>query len=259
MSSKIGTLQLSQLLVASHYNFHRTTNLNINDATAAALNIVELAPVYTEAVTTLGKLVNRAQGSVITEEIAALDLERDGLLSEIFNIIDYAAISQVPTRALPGKTLKRLIAPYRGIQGNELTKETGQIVGLLRDLGATTELITAQEDLNIQAMVQALRKANNKLNDMMSSRATEAETRNVTLSVSTKEQRRVVDDIYNQMLERINATAILQSTEALEAFIIVQNGLVKQYKSVAKHQKAGGTGNEKVTPKPEETPQTPEE
>ncbi|MDL2299882.1 DUF6261 family protein, partial [Bacteroides sp. OttesenSCG-928-E20] len=104
-----------------------------------------------------------------------------------------------------------------------------------------------------------LRKANNKLNEMMSDRATEAETRNVTLSISTKEQRRVVDGIYNQILERINATAVLQATPELEEFIVVQNGLVKQYKSVAKKQRAGGTGNEKGTGGKPEEPETPEE
>ena len=260
MKKKIEDLKLSHLLVASHYEFHRSTNTLIVETTPVVLKIDDLAPQYAAEVATLFTLVNRAQGSVMSEKIKEMDLKRDGLIGELFTIIDFAAGSQIPTRQEPGLMLKRVIAPYRGIASNEYTKETGQIRGLLRDLGATEELIDAQDALGVAQLVQTLKQTNNKLAEYMGERSTEMGTRAATSNTNTDEQRRIVDNLYRAIVEKVNAVAIVLPDPAIDTFIDAQNGIVLQYKHVLANQKAGGTGTEKGTSpaKPEE-PEEPEE
>lgn len=259
MSNKIASLNLSHLLVATHYEFHRKTNALILEATAEALKLTELAPQYTAAVNQLFLFVNRAQGNVLSQKIEELDRQRDALLSEIFTIIDYAAKSPIATRKEPGAQLKRISAPYRGIMQNEYEKETAQIRGFIRDLGATPELIEAQETLSLQMLMTELKKANNKLSEYIVERSTEISTTNATLNGDTKQQRKVVDALYHAIVDRVNAVANLESTPAVETYILAQNGLVAQYKSILTHMRAGGTGTEKGTGgKEEETPEVPE-
>ncbi|MDL2248024.1 DUF6261 family protein [Bacteroides sp. OttesenSCG-928-J23] len=260
MKKKIDSFSISNLLVASHYEFHRSTYALILETTAAVLKIEDLFPQYDTEIGVLFQLVNRAQGSVFSEKIKEMDLKRDGLIGELFTIVDFAAGSQIPTRKEPGLMIKRVIAPYRGIASNEYTKETGQIRGMLRDLGAADELVDAQDALGLGAVVQELRKTNNKLAEYMGERSTEMGTRAATNNTNTDEQRRIVDDLYRQIIEKVNAVAIVLPDPAIDTFIDAQNGIVLQYKHVLANQKAGGTGTEKGTGKDkEEEPEVPVE
>ena len=258
MSKTIDSFGISNLLVGAHYEFHRSTNAAIVETTPEALMLTELAPRYATELATLFQFVNRAQGSVLSKKIEETDRERDVLLSEIFAIINNAAKSPIAARSQPGLLLQRIIAPYRGIQGNEKNKETAQIRGLLRDLGATEENIDAQDALAIAPLIQEVKKLNNRMADYLEERGVESGTRAATLKGDTDQQRKVVDGIYRAIVNRINAVAELQTTPAVDAFIDAQNGRVIEYKNVLTHMRAGGTGNEKGTgDKP--TPETPEE
>lgn len=248
MAKKINSFGISNLLVASHYEFHRTTDSSITAATPAALLVDDLAPQYKAEVKTLFALVNRATGSALSKQIAELDKERDGLLSELFSIVDAAAASRLETRNKPGAELKRIIAPYRGIAANEYTKETGQIRGLIRDL-SPDPVFDLCETLAITPLVDNLTLANNKLAELMDDRSNEAGTRAAVNHVNTDEQRKLVDTIYRQIVEKVNAVAILQPTPAVETFIDKQNGTIIQYKNVLAHQRAGGTGTEAREPR----------
>ncbi|MDL2247252.1 DUF6261 family protein [Bacteroides sp. OttesenSCG-928-J23] len=259
MSKEIGKLNLSHLLVATHYEFHRSTSAAILATTATVLKLDTLYPQYQTELDTLFKLVNRAQGNVLSLKIEEADRARDVLLLEIFGIIDNAAKSPLAARNDAGQLLKRIAAPYRGIAQNEYAKETGQIRGFLRDLGVKEENIDAQETLGIEVLVQELRKANNKLSDYMIDRSTETGTAAATMKLSTDEQRKVVDAIYHDIVDRVNAVANLQPTEEVLNYISRQNGLIERTKSILTHMRAGGTGTEKGTGgKEEETPETPE-
>jgi len=244
MSKSIETLQLSRLLVASHYEYHRSSLVLMTAATPEALMIVDLLPRYKAELETLFQLVNRAQGSVVSQQISDTDKERDGLLGELFTVIDFAAGSQLTTRRDAGVQLKRVIAPYRGIAQNEYTKETGQIRGLLRDLGAD-DLAPAIDTLTLGAIIQQLRQANNRMASYMETRSTEMGTRAATLNVNTDQQRHIVDEVYREIVQKVNAVALLQPTAAVEGYIDQQNGLVMQYKHVIANLKPGGTGSEK--------------
>lgn len=246
---------LSRLLVAAHYEFHRSTSMLIAEATPAALMLTELATKHQIELNILFKLVNRAQGSAITQKIIDADNERDGLLGELFVIVDRAAQSKVATRREPALLLKRAIAPYRGIAANEYAKETAQIRGMLRDI-ATDEMVSAQDAVGIAILVQELKKANNKLAEYLKERNEETATRADDLSVNTEQQRKVIDAVYHDIVDRVNAVANLQPTDEVLKYIGLQNALIDQYKNIITHMRAGGTGTEKGTsPKPEETPE----
>lgn len=244
MSKRIETLSLTKLLVATHYEYHRMVNVLIMSTTPAALKLEQLAPSYQAELDILFDVINRSRGSVLTQQIADLDRDRNIALGELFTIIDFAERSIVPDRKEAGLKLKRIIAPYRGIAGNEMNKKTAQIRGLLRDMG-TDDIVDALDVLVMGVLVQSLRKTNNQVATLIEERAKQLSARAVSVPVTTIEQRRVVDEIYASIVERVNAAQVIESTPVIEKFIDDMNGYVMEYKKVISQMRPGGTGLEK--------------
>lgn len=253
MAKKIASFSLTHLLVPTHYEFHYSVMKLITEATAEALSIVDLSPAYTAEVARLFEVINRERGSEVTTQIIDTDALRDAYLSELFSAVDSAKRSPVAARATPGQALNRVLSPYRGIGPNEYNKETAQIRGLLRDLG-TDDMVDYADALGLGAVIQGLRQANNKFATLMDQRNEQAGTRAASEDIDTNKQQKIVNAIYNQITEKVNAVALLQPTDAVNTFIDKLNGYVIEYKKVTTNMRAGGTASEKGTSqeKPEE-------
>jgi len=246
MAKKISTFSMTHLLVPTHYEFHYSVAQLIRTATPAALMIEDLVPKYTEEVTRLFEVINRQRGSEVTPQLIDTDVLRDAHLSELFNTIDAARRSAIAARQTAGLALYRVASPYRGIGANEYNKETAQIRGLLRDLGAD-DMAAHIDTLTLGSVVQGLRQANNKFATLMEQRNVQEGTRAASVDISTTSQQRVVNNLYSQIIEKINAVALLQPTEAVNTFIDNLNGYVIEYKKVTANMRAGGTASEKGT------------
>ena len=240
---KIKTINLSALLVASHYEYHRAVYGLITTATPAALHIEQLAPKYLTGLETELDIINRNRNLTNTGLLSDIDVERDAYLSRLFGQIDVCARSPIAAEKAAGAELRRIVAPYRGISANEYTKQTGQIRGLLRDL-ATDEAVGLVDTINAGAIIQQLRQSNNRFSAAMEQRITTEATRTNT-DINTNQQRVVVDDLYREIITIAGAFAVATPTTATDAFVDGLNALIDQYKRVIAGQRPGGSGNEK--------------
>lgn len=247
MAKQIQTFSVSNLLVGSHYDFHYDVYSYIVASTPEALHVETQTPVYQDKLATQLELINRNRRVAKTQELAELDHERDRWLGQITAAIDTAALSPDATVAATGKQLQNILSPYRGISGNEYTKETSQIRGLIRDLGtdAAVDLIDA---LSLGQTVQKLRQANNAFNAKYDERVTSEATRSRS-EVTTDENRKAIDATYNSIVQIVNAFAIAATTAVIDAFIDKVNARIDLAKGVVSRQRAGGSGNEKRTVK----------
>lgn len=246
MSKKINSFGITRLLVATHYQFHDSVNELLTADAVTAAKLGELAPRYKAELKTLQTIINRKRGTELTLEIEALDRDRDGMLGELFTIIDHAATSKLPARKVAGEKLKLGLSQYRGIAGNELNKETAQITGLIRDL-QKDEFFDAIQALYLAALIDSLERTNNKVRELIDRRATLYGTRAAAADVDTATQRRVVDDLYHAIVEKVNAVALLEPGAKVNALVDDINGRVIEFRKVISQMRAGGTGLEKGT------------
>lgn len=231
MANSILTFSITNLTVPSHYEFHRTTLANIDKTGAEALSIADLVGEYRTQIDVLFNVINRHYGSALSEEIREADQTRDGLLGEIFTIIDAATTSRLPGRSAHGDLLKVYVAPNRHIARYERTRESGSIHALLRDVSSpqAQEAIAA---LALTAHFDALAEANNRLGELTDERSTQTEIQAVALPTKTRPQRRLVDSIYRNIANKVNAAALVQPTDEITQFITNQNGTVMEFKRI---------------------------
>lgn len=250
---QIKSFSVTHLLVGQHYEFHLSTATLITEAGAAVLHVNELFPQYLSAIQTQLAIINRNQHMINTELLETIDAKRDALLSVLFGQVRVALFSPIAADAAAGHALRILLSPYRGIGKNEYTKETAQIRGLLRDLG-TDEAAAQINALKLGPIVTALRQTNNEFADAMEERVKTQAAHHVSVptDIDTRQQQRVINDIYNRIVQQVNAYAITSTTPAIDTYIEEQNALIEQYKHVISSQRPGGSGNESISPKEED-------
>lgn len=249
-------MSVTALLVPAHVEFHRITSDYITVATAEALHVEELAAAYKAAIEVEQTLVNRENSIPYTKDLEELDKLRDDCLTELFTSVKITLKSPLENRSRAADTLHSITRRYDGIQNMAREKETNMIRGLLENLKAE-DAIDALTALGLTTIVTQLRQANNSYIATQKMRE-EAEAEQADIrSLSTYEQRAIVDNLYRQIVERVNAFAIAVPSAELDKFIDLMNAHVGEAKRAIAHMRAGGSGNEKRKKKSDE--ETPED
>lgn len=244
MNTQIEQFHISRLTQGAHYSFHFDVYQYIMTATPAILHVETQTPLYKELIDKQRAIINLATNTPMTDELKAADYERDRWLGQFFVGIDAAAISLDPTIAAAGQLVKKAIAPYRGIAGNEYTKQTAQIDGMTRDLGPD-KYTDALDTLNLAATLQKVRQANTKFKLAYTQRITE-ESEEPRPEANNRENRKEMDTAYAEIVKIVNAFAIAAPAEAITTFVNMVNARIAETKLIISRQRAGGTGNEKL-------------
>lgn len=245
---KVKSISTTRLHAASHVEFNQAAYTLINDAQPLAIPaLTELLPLWKAAADVEDKLVRRQRGSALTAQVEEADKLRDNAMYELFLSIDAGLKSSVTEKKAAADMLAYVVKPYRKDAYDQLTDQTQDIDGMLYALGRTEELIDAQDALNVGAVVQGLKKANNKFKDIYAQRVAESEAQAAISEVGTPEQRKIVDNYYRQVTDLLEAASLMLATAertAVEAVITSLNALVEQYKLVLANQAKTRTGGD---------------
>lgn len=245
MAKQIITFNITKLLVGAHYDFHNDVYSYITAATSAALHIEELALAYQALIKKQLELINHNRSVAFTDELAELDKERDRWLGQLNRFVDTAVASPSTTQAEAGRKLQRILSPYRGIAGNEYTKQTSEIKGLIRDFN-TSEIADLLDIISAGSTISKLREANDNFDAKYNERIT-AETSRTRSDTGTADNRRALDEAYRNITQIVNAYAITGATDMINDFIDKLNARIEQGKRILARQAPGGSGNEKRT------------
>ena len=230
MAKQIQSFGMTQMTIAACSNFHTTAVKYINEATPAALHIDDKAPAYTDVASLLASIVNRKRAFVSTPQMREADKLRDnatGTISLVINAYTHSAVDECRTAA---QLLYQQMSPYRGIGNHEYNKETAEIRGMLAML-AEPENAAAVTTLGLTKEVDALREANAAFEEAFDARN---------------------DRLYQEIAQTVNAYAIVQPTEELNAFIDKMNGLVGSLSAVSGSSASGSEGPDVPAPEPTE-------
>lgn len=248
MPNQIKLMGLTALPVALHHDFHHQTSSLIVATGAEKLHVESLYAEYKELVASEASLVRRQTTYVSTENLKTVDKERDNILGVTMQIICAHCASTIEPKRSAAMTLDALTAPYKGIGRSEYRSETREIAGLLSLLN-TEEAMAHITTLHLTEEVEALSMKNAAFEIALSQKQEEEAKRTPQTSLNTEELRKLVDAKYAEIVQTVNAYAIVQPSEEIENFIIQMNALTTlTSRSAATMNKDEGKAEEEVSP-----------
>ena len=160
--------------------------------------------------TELNKVAN---ATLHAEQMAALDRQRDTLLTNLFGVIRVQQKSPVQAVKEAAQKLDKALGVYAGIQNKAADAETAEVRGLLKDLERFSAELTA---LGLAPVVAELKAVNEKFQTVYNERQVKAVDEKLP---ALKEVRAMTDAIFGVVCRYIEASYLLAATEDDRALI----------------------------------------
>ena len=154
--------------------------------------------------TELNKVAN---ATLHAEQMAALDRQRDTLLTNLFGVIRVQQKSPVQAVAESARKLNKALTVYLGIQSKAADAETAEVRGLLKDLERFSGEMTA---LSLAPVMAELKAVNEKFQTIYNERQVKAVDEKLP---ALKEVRAMTDAVFGVVCRYIEASYLLAATE----------------------------------------------
>ena len=148
-----------------------------------------------------------ATASVHTEQMAALDQQRDTLLTNLFGIVRVQLKSPVQAVKEAAQKLDKALGVYAGIQNKAADAETAEVRGLLKDLERYATEATA---LGLTPVTTELKTINEKFQAVYNERQAKAVDAKLPPLIEVRAQ---TDAVFNAVCHYIEASYLLAATE----------------------------------------------
>ena len=221
---------LSRLNNGAHFQFIKNVSDRLATDTKIKENAVGQAVIkaLTEALATEDKYLVLSQKSLLTDEIAAADKERDTLFNGYRTAVKGFLNMPVAALAKNAHELWQHLADYAIDPQMQLERETGLITNLCTDL--VGKYATQVQALGLKPYVDALKTANERVETLLVQRTADNSTKVIGALAAA---RRTSDEAIRNLIKVVNALAILGKPADYAAFIDFMNTLIKRYKEQA--------------------------
>lgn len=221
---------LSRLNNGAHFQFIKNVSDRLATDTKIKENAVGQAVIkaLTEALTTEDKYLVLSQKSLLTDEIAHADKERDTLFTGYRTAVKGFLNMPIAALAKNARELWQHLADYAIDPQMQLERETGLISNLCTDL--IGKYATQVQALGLKPYVDALKTANERVETLLVQRTTDNSTKVVG---ALRTAREASDNAIRNLTKVVNALAILGNPADYAAFIDFMNTLIKRYKEQA--------------------------
>ena len=241
---------LTRLRNNDYFQFMADVKGLVTQATPVALNVEEEAVEFDNSFTELDEAINVDQGSVFTEKIQDADLRRDYTWTALNGRVKATLYSPIPDEVEAAKHLERVFNLYGGIRYLSLKEQTAAATNLNNDL-KKPKMAAHCNTIGITPWVTAHEAENNAVNDLQNQRDSEKANRN---AAKVKEVRLAFDEVYNKLVNRINAIVTMRmATAVTENFILEVNQKIKNLETqLAARQAHAASGEEEPSDTPTE-------
>lgn len=166
-----------------------------------------------------------SQKSLLTDDIAKADAERDALYSSYKKAVASFLNLPVEEMAQAAKVLNQHLKDYAIDPKMQLDRETGLLVNLITDL--EEKYASQVSALSLTPFVTNLKAANEKVRTLTASRT--EERMGVTVG-ALKASRKASDEAYRMLVKMVNALAMVEGEEEYSEFIDYVNTEIAHYK-----------------------------
>ena len=163
--------------------------------------------------------------SLATDEISKADALRDKIYAGYKKAVQAYLTLPLKDYTEAAVILNQHIIDYKICGRDQLNKETGALLGFIKDLETVHQSLVNKLHLNI--FVEQLKLANDTVNKHTNIRTNE---RSVKVAGATKQARIASDNAYRDLINHINARMMLEGEAAYEAFATFVNTQIAEYK-----------------------------
>ena len=241
---EIYDINIQRMNNGAHFTFVSNILARAEADTAIKGKASELVSNFKAAVAAEDEALKISQKSLLTDEIAKADSDRDALYAGYKKAVEGFLAMPIADMAQAAKILSQHIKDYKINTADQLDKETGLLVNFISDLEDKYAAQVAK--LGLTAFVTNLKEANERVRTLTVQRTNEK----IGITVGAlKTARTASDDAYRALVKMVNALALVFGEKDYTAFIDYVNTEITHYKREVLGQKASApstSGNSAV-------------
>ena len=241
---EIYDINIQRMNNGAHFTFVSNILARAEADTAVKGKASELVSNFKAAVAAEDEALKISQKSLLTDEIAKADSDRDALYAGYKKAVEGFLAMPIADMAQAAKILSQHIKDYKINTADQLDKETGLLVNFITDLENKYSAQVAK--LGLTAFVTNMKEVNERVRTLTLQRTNEK----IGITVGAlKTARTASDDAYRALVKMVNALALVFGEKDYTAFIDYVNTEVAHYKREVLGQKASApstSGNSAV-------------
>ena len=241
---EIYDINIQRMNNGAHFTFVSNILARAEADTAVKGKASELVSNFKAAVAAEDEALKISQKSLLTDEIAKADSDRDALYAGYKKAVEGFLAMPIADMAQAAKVLAQHIKDYKINTADQLDKETGLLVNFISDLEDKYAAQVAK--LGLTAFVTNLKEANERVRTLTLQRTNEK----IGITVGAlKTARTASDDAYRALVKMVNALALVFGEKDYTSFIDYVNTEITHYKREVLGQKASApstSGNSAV-------------
>ena len=242
---EIYDINIQRMNNGAHFTFVSNILARAEADTTVKGKAAELVSNFKVAVAAEDEALKISQKSLLTDDIAKADIDRDALYAGYKKAVEAFLAMPIADMAQAAKVLAQHIKDYKINTAGQLDKETGLLVNFITDLEDKYSAQVAK--LGLTAFVTNLKEANERVRMLTLQRTNEK--MGVTVG-ALKAARTSSDDAYRALVKMVNALALVFGEKDYTAFIDYVNTEVTHYKRevIGQKAKAPSTSGSTSTP-----------
>lgn len=241
---EIYDINIQRMNNGAHFTFVSNILARAEADTAVKGKASELVSNFKAAVAAEDEALKISQKSLLTDEIAKADSDRDALYAGYKKAVEGFLAMPIADMAQAAKILSQHIKDYKINTADQLDKETGFLVNFISDLEDKYAAQVAK--LGLTAFVTNLKEVNERVRTLTLQRTNEK----IGITVGAlKTARTASDDAYRALVKMVNALALVFGEKDYTAFIDYVNTEITHYKREVLGQKTSApstSGNSAV-------------
>lgn len=233
---EIQDISLPRMNNGAHFTFVSNIFARAEADSKVKAKAAELVAALNAAVAAEDEALKISQKSLLTDEIAKADSDRDALYAGYKKAVEGFQAMPIADMAQAAKELAQHIKDYRISTTDQLDKETGLLVNFIADL--ETKYATQVATLSLTAFITNLKEANERVRTLTLQRTEDR----MSLPVGAmKAARAASDEAYRQLVKMVNALALVFGEADYADFIDYVNTEIVHFKREVLNQKASTT------------------
>ena len=240
---EIQDISLPRMNNGAHFTFVSNILARAEADSKVKAKATNLVTALKEAVEAEDEALKISQKSLLTDEIAKADNDRDALYAGYKKAVEGFLAIPMADMAQAAKELAQHIKDYRISTTDQLDKETGLLVNFIADL--ETKYATQVATLSLTAFVTNMKEANERVRTLTLQRTEDRMTQPVG---AMKAARAASDEAYRQLVKMVNALALVFGEADYAAFIEYVNTEIVHFKREVLNQKANTTTTPSTEP-----------
>lgn len=230
---EIYDINIQRMNNGAHFTFVSNILARAEADTAVKGKASELVSNFKVAVAAEDEALKISQKSLLTDDIAKADIDRDALYAGYKKAVEGFLAMPIADMAQAAKVLAQHIKDYKINTAGQLDKETGLLVNFITDLEDKYSAQVAK--LGLTAFVTNMKEANERVRTLTLQRTNEK--MGVTVG-ALKAARTSSDDAYRALVKMVNALALVYGEKDYTTFIDYANTEITHYKREVLNQKA---------------------